>query len=981
MNVRTIALFIVSSCITVCYAQERFNPRPVSERVRSIDGGVKRVLFQGDKADFEIVVPENANGICIFAGNELAKYLGKSLDIELKVNRKPTGRQCVIRVGDKEFAAANGLDASKLDRDGYFIRTIGNDIIIIGNDSPEVRSPLNYSNFNYERATLFAVYDFLETCVGTRFFFPGEAGTFCPKLTRWEVPQLNIVERPDNQYRRIYVVHQFKHDKAEWYDDSNQNEAEKLAWFRYRLNTQDIPNCHGLAFLGLVNRFAKTHPEYFALKDNGKRHDGSVISAGSDRDGQICYSSEGLKNEIFLDAKAFLSGQSAESRGIIMNDGKSYWSPSRFPKGPFFNIMPNDSDYPCQCPGCKPHFDAGPQEASNFIWKFKTDIAKRMIKEHVNGYATMMAYSRYKLIPDCDIPQNVLVMLALNGPWSEGLADKRAKDEALLKAWNDKLGAKTYLWTYPSKYGARIKHVPNYAPHAVGNFYKRQAPYIFGAFMEAETDCWIYGALNYYVFSRVMWNTNTDVDAVISEFYRLMFGKAESQMTTFFNSIEDHWMKDILTKVVETNAGPVTVIPSDFEIWTKIFDAQQLEAYESLFADAFKAAVGDSETLARINFVKQRFLEPLKTGRNEFAKTSGNRDTWTMNATRISESITIDGKLDEDAWKQAKPVWLLPALGPDSVEVHTRFKFLFDDDFFYISAECDEPETDNIIAVKRKPDDPDIWRDNDIEIFLNPSCDRKTYYQILINSLGCVTDLHRLIGVSERDWNSGVVVKTNVIHGKMWIAELKIPRASMETSKEDTIVANFNRARVIEGKKTQFFSWSHYIKAFNDCENYGRVFLKPQPETASLIKDSDFSSPVRGKRFLGSWFAVKVIHRDESFFRTEGASTRLDSENDMVGQYLPDIRENTKYKLSFYLKTDEIVGGGVYAIVRFGNRKVMTFPTISFTGTMPWTRFEYEFTSPPEKVGTVEKPYIRLIRSSKATGTAWFDHVELVEIK
>ena len=976
-----ICVLIVSSCIATSYAQTRFNPKPVSPRVRKIDASVKRVMFQDGKADFEIVVPKNACGVVVFAANELAKYLGESLGTELKVRNDGSSAACAIRVGDKAFAMANGLDASKLDRDGYFIKTIGNDIIIIGNDSPEVRVPLNYTNSNYERATLFAVYDFLETCIGTRFYFPGEIGTVCPKIDKWELPLLDIVERPDNQYRRIYVTHQFRKGKAEWFDDSDQTEGARLAWFRYRLNTQDIPNCHGLAFLGLVNRFAKTHPEYFALRENGKRHDGSVVSAPSDRDGQICYSSEGLKNEIFLDAKAFLTGQSAESRGIIMNDGKSYWSPSRFPKGPFFNIMPNDSDYPCQCPQCKPHFDAGPQEASNYIWKFKTDIAKRMIKEGLNAYATMMAYSRYKLIPDCDIPPNVLVMLALNGPWSEGLLEKRAKDEALLKAWNDKLGAKTYLWTYPSKYGPRIKYVPNYAPHAVGNFYKRQAPYIFGAFMEAETDCWIFGALNYYVFSKVMWNTETDVDATISEFFTLMFGKAAPQMAAFFNSLESHWMKDILTKVVETTAGPVTVIPSDFEIWTKIFDEKQVVEYDKLFAEAAKAVEGDAKSAARVAFSKERFLEPLKYGRGEFTKSAGNRDTWNMNATRVTSPITIDGKLDEEAWKQAKPVWLLPALGPDSVEVHTRFKFMFDDDFFYVAAECDEPETDNIIVTNRKFDDPDVWRDNDIEIFLNPSCDRKTYYQLLINSLGCLTDLHKMVGMHDREWNSGAEVKTSLVPNKCWIAEVKIPRSSMEPAKDDAIVANFNRGRVVTSKKSQYFSWSHYIKAFNDCENYGRVFFKPLPENVSLIKCSDFAAPVKGKRFLGPWFAAKVIHRDEAVFRTEGAATRLDDENDMVGQYLPDIKENTKYKLSFYVKMDEIKGGGVYSIIRFGNRKLVSFPTIRFTGTMPWTRCEYEFTTPEDKIGTVEKPYIRLVRSSKATGTAWFDQVELVEVK
>lgn len=68
-----------------------------------------------------------------------------------------------------------------------------------------------------------------------------------------------------------------------------------------------IPSCHGLAFLGFPARFAETHPEYFALKDDGTRFTGGIKGMSSSH-GHLCFSS-GIKDEIAKDAIAFLSGK------------------------------------------------------------------------------------------------------------------------------------------------------------------------------------------------------------------------------------------------------------------------------------------------------------------------------------------------------------------------------------------------------------------------------------------------------------------------------------------------------------------------------------------------------------------------------------------------------------------------------------------------------------------------------------------------
>ena len=98
----------------------------------------------------------------------------------------------------------------------------------------------------------------------------------------------------------------------------------------------------------------------------------------------------GIKEEIYQDAAAFLSGKPASSRNVLMPDGKVYWHPQLFSL-PFFNIMPNDSMFPCKCEKCKAEYAKGPQAVSDLVWRFETDIAKRLQKNNIPGYITVRA--------------------------------------------------------------------------------------------------------------------------------------------------------------------------------------------------------------------------------------------------------------------------------------------------------------------------------------------------------------------------------------------------------------------------------------------------------------------------------------------------------------------------------------------------------------------------------------------------------------
>jgi hypothetical protein len=107
---------------------------------------------------------------------------------------------------------------------------------------------------------------------------------------------------------------------------------------------------------------------------------------------------------------------------------------------------------------------------------------------------------------------------------------------------------------------------------------------------------------------------------------------------------------------------------------------------------------------------------------------------------RASTPPRINGRLDDPAWRDA--AWtedFVDIEGPSKPRprFRTRAKMLWDDDYFYIGAELEEP---HVWATLTKHDAV-IFRDNDFEVFINPDGDNHEYYEFEINALNTSWDL------------------------------------------------------------------------------------------------------------------------------------------------------------------------------------------------------------------------------------------------
>ncbi len=155
---------------------------------------------------------------------------------------------------------------------------------------------------------------------------------------------------------------------------------------------------------------------------------------------------------------------------------------------------------------------------------------------------------------------------------------------------------------------------------------------------------------------------------------------------------------------------------------------------------------------------------------------------------KIDGPLKLTGRLDDPKWERAS--WT-----DDFIDIQgealpkprfaTRAKMLWDDEYFYVGAELDEPHVWGTLTEH----DSVIFHDNDFEVFIDPNGDNHEYYEFEINALGTYWDL--LLTKPYRDQGSPVNgweipgIKTAVfVHGTIndpsnvdngWTVEVAFP--------------------------------------------------------------------------------------------------------------------------------------------------------------------------------------------------------------
>jgi len=150
----------------------------------------------------------------------------------------------------------------------------------------------------------------------------------------------------------------------------------------------------------------------------------------------------------------------------------------------------------------------------------------------------------------------------------------------------------------------------------------------------------------------------------------------------------------------------------------------------------------------------------------------------------------LDGSLDDPAWTHAPWTDDFQDIQGDRrprPRFRTRAKMLWDDRFFYVAAEMEEPHVNGFLTRH----DSVIFQDNDFEVFIDPDGDTHRYYEFEINALNTGWDLflprpYRAGGVAVDSWEIPGLRTAVAIQGTIndpadtdrgWTLELAFPWA------------------------------------------------------------------------------------------------------------------------------------------------------------------------------------------------------------
>lgn len=192
---------------------------------------------------------------------------------------------------------------------------------------------------------------------------------------------------------------------------------------------------------------------------------------------------------------------------------------------------------------------------------------------------------------------------------------------------------------------------------------------------------------------------------------------------------------------------------------------------------------------------------------------------------RAQSPIEIDGRPTDRAWSRAgrTSAWVHPNTGADLGDLNTWAKILWDDDAIYVLMNARDSDVWATITDR----DGDLWTEEVLEFYLDPSGEGRGYLELQINPLGTIFDAVfedfrdrdlpsaraiDLAGLESAVYVSGTTDDRSD-RDRSWTAELRIPLSSvpgltLPITEQTTALANFYRYDRPEGGEVATAAWS-----------------------------------------------------------------------------------------------------------------------------------------------------------------------------
>lgn len=530
-GLRSLALGILTPALCLLMAERT----PANDRGEDDSKPVQKlVLAENGRSDYRIVVTGHSPAPVRFAAEELQKYLKQISDVELPIAGELQGDSVIlVTEGESLDGDLAGLKTrlAGCGEDGYLMCNQGRRLVLAGN------SP---------RATLYAVYHFLEKYLGCGWCAPGDDTV--PRCNPVQIPALDETFGPPAFSMRQIILYPYggpwlkKNNlpHTDWLAKNRMNWAHPApngpySWERNQSRQVLVPEVErrglylevgGHTFNTWIpqDQYAAAHPEYFAVKQDGSRAtDGTDVSRGA-----LCLSNQDLVKTVAANIIRWLDEN---------------------PEVDAVDLWHNDTanDLFCRCPNCTPSTPQGVAAEVGYTRtyiKFCNQVAALVSRRHPRVLVNALAYAQTTVCPpdvDRTHDQILLGLCLFPRPSQRTMCPLETSSQTLdtklraqLLAW-PRVARNFYVYEYYT-IGEKLKQwsMVSMIREDIRYFHKLGVQGI-------SSDQWGPGwyPLNMYAFARLTWNPELARDEIVSDFCAKYYGRSAGTMAAYWNALEE----------------------------------------------------------------------------------------------------------------------------------------------------------------------------------------------------------------------------------------------------------------------------------------------------------------------------------------------------------------------------------------------------------------------------------------------------------
>jgi Domain of unknown function (DUF4838) len=422
------------------------------------------------------------------AATELAKYMSAVLNQRVRVvGWKKAKAPNIFYVTEAKYAPADVAALLRGKRGDAFV--IKYPYMLNGK---KVCLLVSHDKKGYD----YPVYYFLNRFMGVDWVGPGEIGKVIPKNPGWKMPeQIDILENPDFEMRH--------------WGDFKFNHARTLLAGSPRMGFH-----HALGNIFSPEKYGKSDPDIYPLIE-GKRYIPDWKAAGyhATTGWQPCVGNpKSLDMATRFVVDQFVKDSSTVSVSLSINDG--------------------DSNH-CTCKLCfamdaKDAFkDPLSPNRSDRYFRFYNKVIERVLKKVPNAHVAVLGYGPCGTPPtETKIHERVCVFISTGANPRQFAAAGGASS--------------LYHYHLDNAYPT-IRHYP----HTIAK-YLRESKKAGGMGYYAQIEhSWAAGGPKTYVLAHLLWNVNSDVDALLDQYMRRAFGEGgAASMRAYFDRWEAIWQRE-----------------------------------------------------------------------------------------------------------------------------------------------------------------------------------------------------------------------------------------------------------------------------------------------------------------------------------------------------------------------------------------------------------------------------------------------------